>query len=176
MPAGAPGSGAKVGKKSTPPEGGLSVRARAAQRVEALRPKLEAAKKLAVKERGLKATFTPMNLEAFVTTFSGALAGMTAGNRSLTNSDADYVSQTVAALLWAQEFDLAWNDASPINENQAELMLLLSMGQWNGVSPYNLNDVAVAKPVLNTISVILAAFDLLRAESVTPGTWGGGAG
>ncbi len=127
------------------------------------------------KERGLKLTYTPTNLEVYVNAFDGCLAGMLFGrpnvSKPLRTAEA---SQVLSAGIWAQEFDGQWDDATALTEVEAELILLGSQGLWaQRTTTYLTAEAAMflITPLLSTITVV----DLyLSSVGVTPGNWGGG--
>ena len=126
------------------------------------------------KERGLKLTYTPTNLEVYVNAFDGCLAGMLFGRLFADVLRTSAASQVTSAGIWAQEFDGQWDDATALTEVEAELILLGSHGIWAQRTTSDLTAEAamfLITPLLTTISTVNL---YLEAVGVTPGNWGGG--
>lgn len=58
--------------------------------------------------------YTPINGQAFVSAYAGAMAGMAASGWLVSTTNASYSNVTKIAGAFAQAFDQAWNNATPL--------------------------------------------------------------
>ena len=60
-------------------------------------------------------TYAPINIPAYVASYSGAIAGMGVSGWIVNPTQSSYDNVTKIAGAFAQAFDVAWNDATPLN-------------------------------------------------------------
>lgn len=116
----------------------------------------------------------------FIAAYSGAIAGMGASNRRLTNpNSASYADLAAIAGAFTKAFDIAWNDASTANSLEIDMAEQLSESAWQQRSPVltatsqsltvgNYTELATA-----LVAVIQAASAYMTSEGITPPGTGG---
>ncbi len=153
-------------------------RAKIRENIVALQAKRDLIRLRMVKEKGLRLDYAPINLEVYVLSYNGALAGFLGGRISTNPNPSAYAEQAAAAGVWAQEFDTIWGDAAAIDEAQAEIILLGSYSTWFGRSPQALVPTQVDALITAVIAQVTEAEIFYASQGITPALWmsGGGGG
>lgn len=126
--------------------------------------------------KGLSLTYAPVNTEVYVTAYDGAFAGMTAGRLLLSSDQTTYLEQSLAAGVWAQQFDTLWNDAAALDEVQAEIILLGSSAVWQGRFANSLTSSETSPAILALIAAIEEVELFYSEQGIAIPLWNSGSG
>lgn len=125
-------------------------------------------------------SYTPINMQMFIASYSGAIAGMGASNRRITNpSAASYADLAAIAGAFAQSFDTVWNDATAANVLELDMAEQLAESAWQQRSPVltanaqNLTVGTYTELTTALVAVIQAASTYMAAQGITPPGAGG---
>ncbi len=130
----------------------------------------------AVKEKGFRLDYDPVNVEVYVNAYNGAMAGMVGGRVLANTVAASYLDQATSAGVWAQQFDVIWADATAIDEVQAELILLESFAVWNQRFSGDLTTGQTTATITAIIASIVEAELYFSGQGITPPAWNSGGG
>ena len=127
-------------------------------------------------------SYTPINIPAYVASYSGAVAGMGVSGWIIDPAQSQYDAITKIAGAFAEAFDTAWNDATQLNNLEiASITSIVSTEfQQRGPGP-------LANPVFQTvnnwdiparacIALVLESDAFFAGQGINPGTPGGGGG
>ncbi len=122
--------------------------------------------------------YVVVNPQVFTQAFTGARSGMLAAKRFYASANpSDYAAVSVAAGVWAQEFDTQWASAAVVDALAMGLIFEDSQGVWfEREPPANLSLTQTAAQVAAIIASITEAEALYAANAWTPPPWGGGSG
>lgn len=125
-------------------------------------------------------SYTPQNVQAFTSSYSGALAGMSASNRFPKDPNAsNYVDVAMIAGAFAQELDTLRGSAVP---NVLELYLIESLTNqfWFSRAPLssilNFTPTTYAKQCAVVLGLVQAGIAYFAAQGIVPPTPGSGGG
>jgi hypothetical protein len=124
--------------------------------------------------------YVPVNTQAYVSAYAGALAGMAVSGWITDQSPVSYSSVAVIAGAFSQAFDQAWNDATPLNNLQLRSIQTVCQNEFASRGPGALNNPDFAQASNWTVpagacSALAEAADTYFADQgIDPGTPGGG--
>jgi hypothetical protein len=128
------------------------------------------------KLKGLSLTYSPTNVEVYVQAYDGAFAGMTTGRLLLSSDQTTYLEQSLAAGVWAQQFDTLWNDGGALDEVQAEIILLGSSAVWQGRFANTLTADQTSSSILALVAAIEETELFFSEQGISPPLWNSGSG
>ena len=123
--------------------------------------------------------YTPINSQIFNAAYCGALAGMGASDRVPTNSNpASYTGLAAVAGVYAQRFDVEWNNAAAPNALDVYSAQQLSESAWQQRAPI-VNAVTLTLSTYTElcaalVAMILAGKAYYAAQGIVPPPIGGG--
>ncbi len=127
-------------------------------------------------------TYAPINIPAYVASYSGAIAGMGVSGWIVNPTQSNYDNVTKIAGAFAQAFDIAWNDATPLNNLEVAAITSIVQTEFSQRGPGPL-----ANPIFQTvanwdlparacIALVLESDAYFAGQGINPGTGGGGGG
>lgn len=123
--------------------------------------------------------YVPINTQAFVSAYAGALSGMAVSGWVTDNVATDYETVTEIAGAFAQAFDLAWNDVADLNNLQIRDIVTVSQQEFVGrgpslSNPEFLQSATWAVPAAALVALVQEADAYFTAQGIDPGTPSGG--
>lgn len=125
-------------------------------------------------------TYSPINIPAYVASYSGAVAGMGVSGWIINPGQSSYDTLTQIAGAFAQAFDTAWNDSAQLNNLEIASITAIVSSEFSQRGPGPL-----ANPVFQTvanwdiparacIALVLESDAFFAGQGINPGHPGGG--
>jgi hypothetical protein len=108
-------------------------------------------------------TYSPINTEAYIAAFAGAIAGMAVSGWITSSNPSDYENTTIVAGAFAQAFDIQWNDSTQLNSLELAAITSIVQTDFNNRGPGPVNNVQFQNA--SNWSVAAAACTALVLES-----------
>lgn len=123
--------------------------------------------------------YVPINVAAFTTAYSGALAGMAVSGWISSSSLSNYDAVTKVAGAFAQAFDQVWNNATQLNNLEIQAITSASQAEFSGRGPSRDSALQAASywsiPAGAVAALVLMADAYFAGQGINPGTPGGSA-
>jgi len=122
--------------------------------------------------------YVPINTSAFVASYAGAIAGMAVSGWIIDPTSADYSDVTIIAGAFAQAFDIAWDDATQLNDLELACMTSVVQTDFNGRGPGPFTSPAFRDPTnwnvaaRACVALILECDIFFASQGITPPTPG----
>lgn len=120
-------------------------------------------------------TYVPINIPAYVSAYSGAIAGMAVPGWLIDPTAADYQKVTTIAGAFAQEFDTLWASAAVLNNLENAAITQVVSENFSKRGPGPLNEPAFATPAnwaqtaSACIALILESDVYFAGQGIDPG-------
>ncbi len=126
-------------------------------------------------------TYSPINIPAFVASYSGAIAGMGVSGWIVNPVQGSYDDVTQIAGAFAQAFDIAWNDAATLNNLELASITAIVSNEFKQRGPELTNplfktDANWDRAARACIALVLESDAYFAGQGINPGTGGGGGG
>ena len=121
-------------------------------------------------------SYSPINTQAFVNSYAGAIAGMAVSGWIVDPTSIDYASVASIAGAFAQAFDLVWNDATALNNLEVQAIQSVCQEEFKGRGPGSLSnpDFALAShwtvPAAACAALVLEGDAYFAGQGINPGT------
>ena len=126
--------------------------------------------------------YVPVNIPAFVASYSGAIAGMAVSGWIVDPTAVDYSLVCQIAGAFAQSFDTVWNNAAPLNNLEIAAISSIVSEDFSKRGPGPLSSARFVTPANWTQAAAACAALVLQSDAyfagqgINPGTGGGGGG
>jgi hypothetical protein len=129
---------------------------------------------------GFEMAYVPINVAAFVTSYSGAISGMATSGWITDSSPVNYASIAKIAGAFAQAFDTVWDNVSPLNNLEIQAISQIVSENFAHRTPgpqadlryYNPNNWQVSATAC--AALVLESDAFFAGEGINPGFPGGG--
>ena len=121
-------------------------------------------------------TYSPINVAAYTSAFSGAIAGMGVSGWITDQTSSDYEDVTLIAGAFAQAFDQVWNNATQLNNLELAAITAIVQTDFNGRGPGPFNNLKFQDPNNWTQSagacaaLVLESDIFFNNQGINPGT------
>jgi hypothetical protein len=127
-------------------------------------------------------SYVPINVDAYTSAYSGALAGMAVSGWIIDPTSSRYAQVAGIAGAFAQAFDTVWNDATALNWLQFQAIESVCNEEFSGHAPGSLDSASLALasnwvvPATACAALVLEAEVYFASQGITPHTPGAGGG
>ncbi len=126
-------------------------------------------------------TYSPINTQAYVSAYAGAIAGMGVSGWIVNPAAGDYARVSGIAGAFAEAFDLVWNNGATLNGLQSQSIQTICQNEFSGRGPGSLDNATLALasnwtiPAAACAALVLEGDAYFAGQGITPPTPGGGA-
>jgi len=126
-------------------------------------------------------TYSPINTQAYVSAYSGAIAGMGVSGWIVDPTSGDYSRVSAIAGAFAEAFDIVWNNATVLNSLEVQSIQTICQNEFGGRGPGSLDTASLALasnwmvPAAACAALVLEGDAYFQSQGITPPTPGSGA-
>ena len=120
--------------------------------------------------------YVPVNIQAYVSAYSGAIAGMAVSGWIVNPASAHYAQVASIAGAFSEAFDLAWNDASDLDNLEIRGIVAICQCEFDGRGPGSLDNPSFvqrsnwATAAAACAALVLEADAYLASQGINPGS------
>jgi hypothetical protein len=126
--------------------------------------------------------YSPINTQAYVSAYAGAIAGMAVSGWIVDPTSANYAQVAAIAGAFSEAFDQAWNNATTLNNLELRAIQSVCQNEFAGRGPGSLENPALALsanwtiPAAACAALVLEGDVYLASQGIDPGTPSTGGG
>jgi hypothetical protein len=123
--------------------------------------------------------YAPINTQAYVSAFAGAIAGMAVSGWIVDPTSSRYAEVAAIAGAFAEAFDQGWNSATDLNNFEVRAIVTVCQNEFEGRGPGSLDNPVFSQasnwaiPALACVALVLEGDAYLAGQGINPGTGGG---
>lgn len=121
-------------------------------------------------------TYNPINVQAYTSAYSGAIAGMAVSGWIVDPTAGHYALVAAIAGAFAQEFDVVWNNAAVLNDLESKAITTVCQNEFASRGPGSLDNPTFTTPLNWLIpatacaALVLEADAYFASQGINPGT------
>lgn len=121
-------------------------------------------------------TYAPINIQAYVSAYAGAVAGMAVNGWIVDPTSDNYAQVSAIAGAFSEAFDQAWNNAADLNNLELRAIQAVCQNEFTGRGPGSLDNpdfvlsTTWTVPAIACVALILASDAYFASQGIDPGT------